>query len=228
MKRTVTVAHTVSGRPVECSLDRLAVIVVDMQRDFLDTDAFYVRTMDEKQGGCIRACVPNVVRLAGASRTAGVQVVLTREGHNRDLSDLDASKRFRYDEAGTGIGGDTDLGRLLIKGEPGHAFIEEIAAHESDIVIDKAGQDAFLGTSLEDDLAARGITHVAICGVTAGTCVQSTLRGASDRGLYAVMVADAVGAFREEDRRRAVDMVDSENGAVGFLTSTEAYCEAIR
>lgn len=228
MERAVTIARTVSGQPVECTLDRLALIVVDMQRDFLDPSAFYVETMDEGQGGRIRACIPNVVRLLGASRAAAVQVVLTREGHNPDLSDLDESKRFRYDEAGTGIGGGTALGRLLIKGEAGHAFIDEIETRENDMIIDKAGQDAFLGTSLEDDLRARGITHVVICGVTAGTCVQSTLRGASDRGFYAVMVADAVGAFREEDRRRAVDMVDSENGAVGFLTFTDAYCEAVQ
>lgn len=103
-----------------------------------------------------------------------------------------------------------------------------IAAHDSDIVIETAGQDAVFGTPLEEDLGARGITHVVICGVTAGTCVQSTLRGASDRGFYAVMVADAVGAFREEDRRWAADTVVSENGAVGFLTSAEAYCEAVQ
>ena len=224
MSRTVTIATTVTGQSVECTLDRLALIVVDMQRDFLDPQAFYVQTMDENNGDEIRSCIPEVTKLVDASRGAGVQIVFTREGHEPDLSDLDDSKRFRYDEAGTGIGGATALGRLLVRGEPGHGFIEQLTVEERDIIIDKAGQDAFWGTDLEAKLKEKGITHVLVCGVTAGTCVQSTLRGASDRGFYAAIVADAVGAFREEDRKRAVDMVDSENGAIGFIASTSALC----
>lgn len=227
MSRTIVVAHTVSGKPVECTLDRLALVVVDMQRDFLDREAFYVTTMDESGGERIRACIPNVSRLVDAARAAGVRVVLTREGHAADLSDLDESKRFRYDEAGTGIGGETPLGRLLIRGEPGHGFIPEVHHQPSDLVVDKAGQDAFLGTELETLLRERGISHVIVCGVTAGTCVQSTLRGASDRGFFAVMAHDAVGAFREADRLRAVEMVDSENGAIGFIASTDDLCGAL-
>lgn len=212
------IARTATGRPVECSTGRLALLVIDMQRDFCDPASWYSSTMDERGGEEIRYPIPAIRRLLDAARAAGVLVLHTREGHAPDLSDLDEAKAFRYEESGLPIGGESELGRLLIRGEPGHLTIDELAPIEGEPVIDKTGQDAFAGSALAETLEAKGITHLLVTGVTASCCVHSTLRAATDRGYYATMVGDAVGSFAARDREMAVAMVEAENGALGFLT----------
>ena len=218
----IELAQTQSGRLVSCELSQLALIIIDVQRDFLDPRSYYVSTMDESRGEEIRRPLRAILRLLDACRRANVLVVFTREGHSPDLSDLDEAKRFRYEEAGKGIGDDTALGRLLIRGEPGHALLPELSTQSNEPVIDKSGQDAFFGTDLNKLLRSRGITHLLITGVTAGTCVHSTLRGATDRGYYSVLVEDAIGSFRSVDRKAAITMVKAENGALGFTNESQA------
>lgn len=217
---TIEVAHTTSGRAVSCSVEQLALIVIDMQRDFCDPRAWYLQTMDERGGEEIRRPIPQIAQLLSAARGAGMTIIHTREGHAPDLGDLDEAKAFRYAESGRGIGDETELGRLLIRGEAGHETIAELAPLEGEHVIDKIGQDAFAHSRLAEVLEARGITHVLLTGVTASCCVHSTLRAATDRGYYATMVSDAVGSFASRDREMAVEMVAAENGALGFLTDT--------
>jgi nicotinamidase-related amidase len=224
----VELARTVSGRPVECALDRLALLVIDMQRDFLDPRSYYASTMDEAGGAEIRKPLDGVLRLLEACRATGVLVVFTREGHAPDLSDLDQAKRFRYLEAGKGIGDETALGRLLIRGEPGHELLSELEHRGEEPVVDKHSQDAFIGTGLDELLSQYEVTHLLITGVTAGCCVHSTLRGATDRGYFSVLVRDAVGSYRAVDREMAVAMVEAENGALGFTAESQQLVDHIQ
>lgn len=59
----------------------------------------------------------------------------------------------------------------------------------------KTVHSAFVGTKLEGDLRARGITSVVIAGITTNHCVSTTARMASDFGFKTVLVSDATAAF---------------------------------
>ena len=150
-----------------------ALIVIDMQRDFLDPRGYIGQSGVDVNP--LRAAIPNVCRLLEAAREAGVRVIHTREGHRPDLADLNPAKARRAARVGASIGSRGPLGRLLVRGEPGHAIVDELAPLPSEVLIDKPGFGAFYATDLELVLRASGVTALTLAGVTTDVCVHSTL-----------------------------------------------------
>ncbi|MHA3771858.1 cysteine hydrolase family protein [Verrucomicrobiota bacterium sgz303538] len=112
------------------------------------------------------------------------------------------------------------MGRLLIRGEYGHDLIDELKPAPGELVVDKATYGAFCRTDLEQQLRTRGITTIAICGVTADVCVHTTLREATDRGFNCLYVRDAISTFEPEVRAMCERMVLQEGGIWGTLTTS--------
>ena len=75
----------------------------------------------------------------------------------------------------------------------GHAreFHPRVAPMPDDIVIDKREPDMFVGTSLSELLAERGIDEVVICGFASEACVDTTVRSAFAKGFRVVLAAGA-------------------------------------
>ncbi|MEO5713404.1 MAG: isochorismatase family cysteine hydrolase, partial [Luteolibacter sp.] len=120
--------------PFELDKEHCALLIIDMQRDFLEPDGF-----GEMLGNDVsqlrRTIEPNKVLLA-AWRLAGLTVIHTREGHRPDLSDLPPAKKIRGHGAKT-IGDSGPMGRILIRGEAGHDIIPELYPLPLEPVIDK-------------------------------------------------------------------------------------------
>ncbi|HEY6927290.1 MAG TPA: isochorismatase family cysteine hydrolase [Steroidobacteraceae bacterium] len=202
------------------SHDTTALVIIDMQRDFLDPDGYIARTGVDIRG--LRAIVPNVRRLLEAARNKGIRVFHTREGHRPDLSDLSAVKARRAAGAGAAIGSVGPLGRLLVRGEPGHDIIPELAPLANEPVIDKPGFGAFYATDLEQLLRVAGIRTLVIAGVTTDICVHSTLREAVDRGFECVTAGDACAAGDPLIHQAMLACIDGEGGILGRVASTGA------
>ena len=115
-------------------------------------------------------------------RKAGLLIVHNREGHVPDLSDCPSYKLERSRRAGAEIGSKGPLGRLLVRGEVGHDFVEALRPLEQEIVIDKPGYSAFAHTGLQQALTKRSIETLILTGATTEVCVSSTLRAAIDIG----------------------------------------------
>lgn len=149
-----------------------ALLIIDMQRDFLDPDGFgSIQCGDPGIFSTVRRIVPTVQRVLETCRALGLQVIHTREGHQPDLADLPAAKRLRQISAPDGhhtmgIGDRGPMGRLLIRGEYGHDIIDELTPRPGELVIDKPGKGSFWGTGFHRALLARGITHLLVTGVT--------------------------------------------------------------
>jgi biuret amidohydrolase len=195
-----------------------ALLIIDMQRDFLDPQGYIARS--GVNVGVLRAIIPNVRRLLEAGRSAGIPIIHTREGHRPDLSDLPAVKARRAARAGAAIGSPGPLGRLLVRGEPGHAIIQELAPLPGEPVIDKPGFGAFHATGLEHILRARHIQSLIIAGVTTDVCVHSTLREAVDRGFDCTTVGDACAAGDPGIHAAMLACIDGEGGILGRVAST--------
>jgi nicotinamidase-related amidase len=195
-----------------------ALIVIDMQRDFLDPAGYIGQSGVDV--GVLRAAIPNVQRLLGAARSAGIRVIHTREGHRPDLADLNAVKAQRAAGAGAAIGSRGPLGRLLVRGEHGHGIVDELAPLASEVVIDKPGFGAFYATDLELVLRAWGITTLTLAGVTTDVCVHSTLREAVDRGFECQTVGDACAAVDSAVHRAMLTCISGEGGILGRVVST--------
>jgi len=201
-----------------------ALLVIDMQRDFLDPQGYIARSGVDVTP--LRGIIPQVRRLLAAARAAGITVVHTREGHRTDLADLNAAKRRRAAGVGAAIGSAGPLGRLLVRGEPGHDIIPELAPHPGETVIDKPGFGAFYATDLDSILRVAEVSTLVIAGVTTDICVHSTLREAVDRGFECTTVSDACAAGDASIHAAMLACISGEGGILGRVASTDQVIAA--
>ena len=199
---------------------RTALLVIDMQRDFLDPGGYAARAGLDIEA--LRRPIPAIRNLLATARRLGLLVVHTREGHRPDLSDCPAAKLERSRAAGAAIGSVGPLGRLLVRGEFGHDFIDELQPQPGEPVIDKPGYGAFHQTGLAQILQTGGIEHLVLSGVTTEVCVHSTLREAVDRGYRCVLAADACGSAHPHLHEVALQMVAVEGGILGRVADSAA------
>jgi len=204
--------------PFDFDPARTALIVIDMQRDFIEHGGF-----GESLGNDVRplqAIVPTVARLIDGARAAGLTVIHTRECHAPDLSDCPPAKRLRGKPAAR-IGDPGPMGRILISGEPGAEILPDLAALPGETVIDKPGKGAFHATPLMDVLTARGITTLLFAGVTTEVCVQTTMREANDRGFDCLLVEDATESYFPAFKTATLDMIRAQGAIVGWTATTD-------
>jgi biuret amidohydrolase len=199
-------------------LRRWALIVIDMQRDFLDPRGYVAQSgVDVSR---LRVAIEPVQRLLAGARALGIRVIHTREGHRPDLTDLTQFKRQRTAASGAAIGSMGPLGRLLVRGEVGHGIVDEVAPWPAEDVIDKPGFGAFYATDLELLLRAGGITHLSLAGVTTDICVHTTLREAIDRGFFCTTVGDACAAADPDVHAAMLKCIAGEGNILGQVRDT--------
>jgi nicotinamidase-related amidase len=197
---------------------RTALLVIDMQRDFLKPEGYAAQAgLDIAP---LVAAIAPVGRLLAAARKAELTIIHTREGHLPDLSDCPPYKLERSRHAGAEIGSRGPLGRLLVRGEAGHDFVDELRPVVGEIVIDKPGYSAFEHTTLQQVLVTRGIETLLICGITTEVCVSSTLRSGADRGYRCITVGDACASADSALHRAALAMIGVEGGIFGEVADT--------
>jgi len=76
-------------------------------------------------------------------------------------------------------------------------------------------------------LNIKGIKNLVICGVTTDVCVTSTMRDANDNNFDCVLVEDATAASEAHLHKAAVEMVKTEGGIFGAVSSTEKILAAL-
>jgi nicotinamidase-related amidase len=220
------VTVTVPARPYELALDpaRTALVVIDMQRDFLEPGGFGAM-LGNDVSQLARVVEPLRVVL-GAARAAGMMVVHTREGHRPDLADCPPSKLARGRLA-CGIGDAGPKGRVLVRGEAGHDIVEELAPIDGEVVLDKPGKGAFYATDLELLLRNRGVATLVVTGVTTEVCVHTTVREANDRGFECLVLEDCVGSYFPEFHEVGLRMIAAQGGIFGWVAPSAALLAAI-
>jgi biuret amidohydrolase len=201
-----------------------ALVIIDMQRDFLEPGGFGAALGNDV--ALLRAAIAPTCRVLQACRAAGVMVVHTREGHRPDLSDLAPAKRARGNLP-TGIGDPGPMGRILVRGEPGHDIISELAPAAGEPVVDKPGKGAFYATDLEAMLRGRGITQLLVCGVTTEVCVNTTVREANDRGFDCLVLEDCTGSYFPQFQAAGIEMIKAQGGIFGWVAPSAALLAAL-
>ncbi len=122
--------------PFELPPGRCALVVIDMQRDFIEPGGFGESLGNDVS--LLRTTVAPTQALLQAWRARGWPVVHTRESHLPDLSDCPPAKRGRG-QPRLRIGDPGPMGRLLVRGEPGCEIVPELAPRPGETVIDKPG-----------------------------------------------------------------------------------------
>ena len=190
--------YYITARPYDFPYDgslspaTTALLSIDMQRDFLD-EGGYVHSMGYDLAPFRKTIGPAKAAIT-AARQQGYLVIHTRAGRRADMSDVPEVKRFRSGLGGAEFGAEGPLGRFLVRGEPGHEIVAELAAHDGEPVVDKSGSSAFYGTDLELILSNRRIRNLIVLGLTTDVCVHSSLRSAIDRGFDCLLLEDCTAA----------------------------------
>ena len=216
----------VAARPYPYTFDpaRTALVVIDMQRDFIERGGF-----GEALGNDVTrlaAIVPAVKALLDWCRAHGIRVLHTREGHRPDLGDCPPAKLRRGDPT-LRIGARGPLGRILVDGEPGNDIVPELAPRTGETVIVKPGKGAFWSTPLDGLLKTQGITHLVLAGVTTEVCVQTTMREANDRGYECLLIEDATESYFPEFKRATLEMLRAQGGIVGWTAPFAALAASL-
>lgn len=217
---------SISAAPFPFTLDvsRAALIVIDMQRDFVEPGGFG-ETLGNDIASC-RAIIPTIRGLMDGFRAAGVSVIHTRECHKPDLSDCHPTKRERGTPS-LRIGDEGPMGRILVAGESGAEIVEPLAPLEGELVVDKPGKGAFYATGLADHLETKGIKQLIFAGVTTEVCVQTSMREANDRGFECLLVTDATESYFPHFKQATIDMIVAQGGIVGWAAPSSSVLEAL-
>jgi nicotinamidase-related amidase len=205
-------------------LSRTALLIIDMQRDFLEPGGFGAALGNDVSR--LQAAVTPCREVLAAARRAGLLVIHTREGHRPDLSDAPPLKVERGDPA-LRIGAPGPMGRILIRGEPGHDIIPELYPIDGEPVIDKPGKGAFYQTDLDLMLRNRAIDTLLVCGVTTEVCVNTTVREANDRGFRCIVIADCCGSYFPEFHAMGLAMIKAQGGIFGSVSASKPVLGAL-
>jgi nicotinamidase-related amidase len=220
------VTTTIDAEPEPITIDRArtALVVIDMQRDFLEPGGFG-ETLGNDVSLLAKAVEPCRAVLE-AARARRMLVIHTREGHRPDLSDAPRAKVERGAPSKR-IGAPGPMGRILVRGEPGHDIIAALYPEAGEPVIDKPGKGAFFATDLHAILQARGVADLIVCGVTTEVCVHTTVREANDRGYRCIVPGDCCGSYFPEFHEVGLRMIKAQGGIFGWVTDSERVVAAL-
>jgi len=212
--------------PIEFVPARTAVVVVDLQNGYASKGGY--RDLIGRDVDPARKVVANTLRLLDAARSAGLTVVMLKNGWDSELKTTGGTHSPNWHKSNplkTMRARPELAGRLLIHGTWDYEFVDELKPGPSDIVVEKARYSGFCGTELDNILRARDIRHLIFVGIATNVCVESTLREAYHREYFCILVADATQhsgpAFIQDASLYNVEQF------LGWVSSTDAICRAL-
>jgi nicotinamidase-related amidase len=190
-----------------------ALLMIDMQRDFF---------APPQETAALQEILAPAEMVLAAARNAGVHVIHTREGYASDRSDVNSFKRtLGY------VGRPGPNGPFLIRGSPGHDFLNGFEPHADEAVIDKAGFSGFYRSTLDEELRSRAVTHLLLAGVTTQCCVHSTLRDAVERGYFCLTLDDCCAAIEPAVHQATMRIIRAENDLFGWIGDSAALLASL-
>jgi isochorismate hydrolase len=192
------------GRRHPLTTDGSALLVIDMQRYFLDEDSHAF--LEDS-----RPVLENVRALVELYRDLGLPIVFTRHALKEDED--------------AGIMG-TWWGDTLREGDPLSEIVDVLRPGTDDVVIRKTRYSAFIGTDLERKMRSMGVERLLVTGVMTHLCCESTAREAFMRDFEVFFVVD--GSSSGDDDLHLSSLRCLTDGFVIPVTTEEVVRSARR
>jgi nicotinamidase-related amidase len=187
---------------------RTALLVVDMQRGFVDSG-------EAMEVPPARACVPVIRGLLDAFRARRLPVVFTAFVYSPDVPLLVGELHPEHKPAAPGAPHGFGMpSSSCLAGSPSARVVDALAPRPDEPVIDKRWYDGFAGSALDGALRARGVTSLVVTGTMTDICVLATVIGAFNREYRVTVVDDAVATLWPEIQRATLDIVARAYGRV--------------
>jgi ureidoacrylate peracid hydrolase len=185
----------IAARPTAVLMrpESTAVVVVDMQNDFVSEGGMFDRAGIDVRGA--QAIVGSVAKVLDAARAAGVVVVYLKMAFRPDLCDAVPDSPIWIKHVPLKVGTevtapDGSTSRILIRDTWNTEIVDELRPHDGDVVIYKSRYSGFYDTELDAELGARGVRSLIVVGTTTSVCVESTIRDACFRDYHCLVVED--------------------------------------
>ena len=172
---------------MELTRERTALVVIDMQRAFLEDEGSLAQAGIDITG--LKAAMAGCKRLLASARQAGVPVIHTRYVYRPDYADGGILVNYIMPQLR-----EVDS---LAAGTPDIEIVDELAPVDGETVIDKNRPSAFYATNIEPLLNGLGVDSLVVCGVTTNICVETTVRDASQRDYKVFVPKDATGELEQ-------------------------------
>jgi ureidoacrylate peracid hydrolase len=187
---------------------RTALLVVDMQRGFLDPG----EALEVPQA---RQIVPCVGALLELFRTKGLPVAFTEFVYSQKVpllvGELHPEHKPARDGEPTGLGRPSSN---CLEGHPSAQTVAALTPRPGELVVRKHGYDAFAGTPLDGALRARSVTSLVITGTLTDICVLATVVGAFHREYRVTVVEDGVATLWPEIQQATLDIISRAYGRI--------------
>ena len=189
-----------------------ALLVIDPYNDFISEGG---KVWDRlKTVAVANNCVPHMLQVLNAARKAGLRVFYAlhhryRPGDYEIWNYIAPTQKRAW------------LGKTFENGTWGGEIRSEFAPQPGDIVAQEHWcSSGFANTDLDLQLKTHGIHKLIVIGLTANTCVESTVRFAAELGYEVTAVKDATASFSDEEMHAALD-INIPNYASAIVTTNE-------
>jgi ureidoacrylate peracid hydrolase len=177
-------------------ISKSALIIVDMQNDFVHPDgALGQRARENPERDIdmpfLMGTIPNVSRLADVFRTSGRPIIYLAHVLKPDYSDA----QIPYWRIDRSPGGNRTF---IVEGTWGAQIVDDLEPREGEHLVVKKGFGGFSNTPLDTILRNMGVTTCVVSGVTTCVCVSTTVRGGVDHNYRVILVGDAVAEVSRE------------------------------
>ncbi|MBB4689189.1 cysteine hydrolase family protein [Amycolatopsis jiangsuensis] len=181
-------------------VERTALLVIDMQNDFVEEGA----PLEFPEG---RGVIPAIQQVLEAARARDLPVVYAAHVHRHGGADMGIHRELYPPVA---------AGEALVDGGRGADIHPSLTPRPGEPVIKKHRYNSFYATDLEIILRGLGVETVVLTGMTTECCVLGTARGALERGFRSVVLSDACASC------------DYPDLGAGPMSATEMHRAALR
>ena len=186
--------------------DHTALLVVDVQNDFCHPEGHFAR--HGKDLATTLEALPRACAFVAESQRLGLRTFFVRQTTLPEgRSDSPAWLRFK-----TRDGKSPDY---TLHDTWGWQVVDGLNIRPQDWTVEKFRPDAFVNTNLDQLLRANGIETVVVLGFITEGCVESTVRGASYRDYYVVLVKDAVASPNQELHEGSMRLLEARYPLAG-------------
>ena len=187
---------------------RTALVVVDMQRGFLDPG-------EAMEVPAAREIVPVIQHLLSVFRARRLPVVFTEFVYSESVPVLIGRLHPEHRPAPPGAPRGFGLpSSSCLEGTSSAETVPDLAPRPDEIVVRKRGYDALAGTLLDRALRARNVTSLVVTGTMTDICVLATVTAALHREYRVTLVEDGVATLWPEIQRATLDIIGRAYGRI--------------
>lgn len=192
--------------PTGPEMDKSALIIVDMQNDFVHTDGGFAHMARQRPGAAmdmpfLMSTIPQIKRLADGFRRSGRPVIYVAHVLKPDYSDA----QFPWWGIGLTPGGNSTF---IVEGSWGAQIVDGLKPRADEHVVVKKGFGGFSNTPLDTILRCMGVATCGVAGVTTCVCISTTGRGGVEHNYRTILVHDAVAEVSREDHEAELRTMD--------------------